>query len=126
MLVAAPGYAIQRIGGVFGTLAGTAVLAAPVIAGAVLAANGPDAIRIGVMLPSAAAYGFALAFAGVRLAATVADSKGDRNMPGSAANGSADGVAQPISERRSSTEMTMMLATPIAPITAKQEMAWMR
>ena len=29
----------------------------PVIAGAVLAANGPDAIRIGVLLPRAAARG---------------------------------------------------------------------
>ena len=75
MLVAVPGYAVQRIGGVLGTLAGTAVLAAPVIAGAVLAANGPDAIRIGVMLPGAAGYGFALAVAGVRLAAQVAESK---------------------------------------------------
>jgi hypothetical protein len=41
----------------------------------VLAANGPDAIRIGVMLPCAAVYGFALAVAGVRLAAKVAESK---------------------------------------------------
>jgi ABC-2 type transport system permease protein len=75
VLVAAPGYAVQRIGSVLGTLAGTAVLAAPVIAGAVLAANGPDAIRIGVVLPGAAGYGFALAVAGVRLAATVAENK---------------------------------------------------
>jgi len=75
VLVAAPGYAAQRIGSTLGTLAGTAVLAAPVIAGTVLAANGPDAIRIGVMLPCAAVYGFALALAGVRLAAKVAESK---------------------------------------------------
>jgi NADPH-dependent 2,4-dienoyl-CoA reductase/sulfur reductase-like enzyme len=74
VLVAAPGYAAYRIGSVLGTLAGTAVLAAPVIAGAVLAANGPGAIRIGVMLPCAAAYGFALAVAGVRLAAKAAES----------------------------------------------------
>jgi ABC-2 type transport system permease protein len=72
MLVSAPGYAGYRIGGLL-TLAGTAVLAAPVIVGAVLAANGPDAIRIGVMLPCAAAYGFALAVIGVRLAAKVAE-----------------------------------------------------
>ncbi len=75
VLVAAPGYAAYRIGGVLGTLAGTAALAAPVIAAAVLAANGPDAIRIGVMLPCAAVYGFALAAAGVRLAARLAASK---------------------------------------------------
>ena len=75
MLVAAQGYAAYRIGSVFGTLAGTAVLAAPVIVGAVLAANGPEAIRIGVLLPCAAVYGFALATIGVRLAAKVAENK---------------------------------------------------
>jgi ABC-2 type transport system permease protein len=72
VVVPAPGYSGYRLGGLL-TLAGTAVLAAPVIAGAVLAANGPDAIRIGVMLPCAAAYGFALAVIGVRLAAKVAE-----------------------------------------------------
>jgi hypothetical protein len=50
------------------------VLGAPVIVGAVLAANGPDAIRIGVMLPCAAGYDFALAVIGVWLAAKVAES----------------------------------------------------
>jgi ABC-2 type transport system permease protein len=71
--VPAPGYAGHRLGALL-VLAGTAVLAAPVIAGAMLAANGPDAIRIGVMLPCAAAYGFALAVIGVRLAAKIAES----------------------------------------------------
>ncbi len=75
VLVAAPGHAAQRIGSTLGTLAGTAILAAPVIAGAVLAANAPDAIRIGVMLPCAAAYGFALAVTGVRMAAKIAETK---------------------------------------------------
>ena len=74
ILLPAPGYAGDRLGALL-VLAGTAVLAAPVIAGAVLAANGPDAIRIGVMLPCAAAYGFALAVIGVRLAAKVAEGK---------------------------------------------------
>ena len=37
------------------------------VAGAVLTANRPDAIRIGVMLPRAAAYGFARAVIGVRM-----------------------------------------------------------
>jgi len=45
-----------------------------VITGAVLAANGPDAIRIGVMLPRAAAYDFALAVIGMRMAAKIAES----------------------------------------------------
>jgi ABC-2 type transport system permease protein len=72
MVVAAPGYGGHRTIGALGTLAGTAVLAAPVIVGVVLAANGPDTIRIGVLLPCAAVYGFALAAIGVRLAAKVA------------------------------------------------------
>ncbi|MBO0802745.1 MAG: hypothetical protein J2P25_06680 [Nocardiopsaceae bacterium] len=75
VLVAAPGYAAQRIGGTLGTLLGTGVLAAPVIVGAVLAANGPGWIRIGVLLPCATVYGFALAATGVRLAATIAESR---------------------------------------------------
>jgi ABC-2 type transport system permease protein len=74
VLVPAPGYSGYRLGGLL-ALAGTAVLAAPVIAGAVLAANGPAAIRIGVLLPGAAAYGFALAVIGVRLAAKIAEIK---------------------------------------------------
>ena len=74
VLVAGQGYAGHRIISALGTLVGTAVLAAPVIAGATLAANGPDAIRIGVMLPCAAVYGLALAVIGVRLAAKIAES----------------------------------------------------
>jgi ABC-2 type transport system permease protein len=75
VLVAAPGYGASRLGGVFGTLIGTAVLATPVIIGVVLAASDPLAVRLGVMLPVAAAYGFALAVAGVQLAANLAVSK---------------------------------------------------
>jgi ABC-2 type transport system permease protein len=74
VLVPAPGYGAYRLSSLL-TLAGTAVLAAPVIVGAVLAANGPAAIRIGVMLPCAAGYGFALAVVGVRSAAKIAESK---------------------------------------------------
>lgn len=70
--VPASGYSGYRLGGLL-VLAGTAVLAAPVIAVTVLAAHGPDAIRIGVLLPCAAAYGFALATIGVRLAAKIAE-----------------------------------------------------
>ncbi len=71
VVVPAPGYSGYRLGALL-VLVGTGVLAAPVIVGAVLAANGPDAIRIGVMLPCAAGYGFGLAVIGVRLAAKVA------------------------------------------------------
>ncbi len=72
MLVAAPGYGAYRIGSVFGTLVGTAVAAAPAIIAAVQTATDSDAIRIGVLWPCAAVYGFALALAGVRLAAAAA------------------------------------------------------
>jgi ABC-2 type transport system permease protein len=75
IMVAAPGYAAYRLGSVLGTLAGTAVLAAPVIAGVVLAAHAAEAIRLGVLLPVAAVYGFALALGGVRLAAGIAEGK---------------------------------------------------
>src|SRR5581483_11916490 len=71
VLVPAPGYGAYRLSSLL-TLACTAVLAAPVIVGAVLAASGPAAVRIGVMLPCAAGYGFALAVVGVRSAAKIA------------------------------------------------------
>jgi ABC-2 type transport system permease protein len=69
MLTAAQGYSGYRIGSVLGTLAGTAVLAIPAVYAVELAATAPLAIRLGVLLPCAAAYGYLLAFAGVRLAA---------------------------------------------------------
>jgi ABC-2 type transport system permease protein len=75
VLVAAPGYGGYRVGSILGTLAGTAILATPVITGAVLAASDSLAIRIGVLLPCAAIYGFLLALAGVRLASAVATGK---------------------------------------------------
>jgi ABC-2 type transport system permease protein len=75
ILVAAPGYGGYRIGGVFGTLAGTAVAATPVIIGVLLAAGDSLAVRIGVLVPGAAIYGFLLALAGVRLASAAAVGK---------------------------------------------------
>jgi hypothetical protein len=69
------GYGAYRFGSVLGTLAGTAVAAIPVIIGVVQTATDSDAIRIGVIWPCAAVYGFALALAGVRLAAVAAAGK---------------------------------------------------
>lgn len=74
-LVAAPGYGGYRIGATLATLAGTAVAATPVIIGVVLAASDSLAVRIGVLLPCAAIYGFLLALAGVRLASAAAVGK---------------------------------------------------
>jgi ABC-2 type transport system permease protein len=75
MLTAAQGYGGYRLGSVFGSLAGTAVAAAPVIIVVVATANDAIALRIGVLVPCAAIYGFLLAFAGVRLAARAATGK---------------------------------------------------
>jgi ABC-2 type transport system permease protein len=75
ILVNAPGYGAYRLGGVLGTLAGTAVAATPVIIAVVHTATDSDAIRIGVIWPCAAVYGFVLALAGVRLAAVAAAGK---------------------------------------------------
>jgi ABC-2 type transport system permease protein len=72
MLTAAQGYGGYRAGSIFGTLAGTALASAPAIILVVLTANDAMAIRIGVLVPCAAIYGFALAFAGVRMAAAAA------------------------------------------------------
>ncbi len=72
MLVAAQGYGGYRVAGILGTLAGTAIAAAPVIILVLRTANDAMAVRIGVLVPAAAIYGFALAFAGVRLAAAAA------------------------------------------------------
>jgi ABC-2 type transport system permease protein len=75
MLTAAQGYAGYRFGSVLGTLAGTAVLATPLIVAVVLTQTDPLAIRLGVLLPCGAVYGFALALTGVRLAAAAAAGK---------------------------------------------------
>jgi ABC-2 type transport system permease protein len=74
-LTAAQGYGGYRALTSFGTLAGTAVAATPVIVAVLLTAGDPMAFRIGVLVPCAAVYGFALAFTGVRVAAIIAAEK---------------------------------------------------
>jgi hypothetical protein len=59
----------------FGTLLGIPVLVTPVIIAAVLTADAPLAIRAPVLTIGAAMYGLALAWAGVRIAATTGESK---------------------------------------------------
>jgi ABC-2 type transport system permease protein len=73
----APGYGSSRVAATFGTLLGIPVLVAPVIVAAVLTAGAPLAIRAPVLTVCAAGYGLALAWAGVRIAATA----GERKMP---------------------------------------------
>ncbi len=64
----APGYGSSRVVATIGTLFGIPVLVAPVIVAAVLTAGAPLAIRAPVLTVCAAAYGLALAWAGVRIA----------------------------------------------------------
>jgi ABC-2 type transport system permease protein len=70
---AAEGYAGHALAATFGSLLGTAVAVSPVAAAEVLTSSGPAAVRIPVLLFGAAAYGIALAWAGVRIAARVAE-----------------------------------------------------
>jgi ABC-2 type transport system permease protein len=60
---------------VLGTLAATAVLAVPAILAAVFTSSVPEVIRAPLLIAGAAAYGFALALAGVRIAAAAAEQK---------------------------------------------------
>src|SRR6516165_4651525 len=72
---AAPGYGSSRVAATIGTLFGIPALVAPVIVAAVLTAGAPLAIRAPVLTVSAAGYGLALAWAGVRIAATTGEAK---------------------------------------------------
>jgi ABC-2 type transport system permease protein len=71
----APGYGSSRVAATIGTLFGIPVLVAPVIVAAALTAGAPLAIRAPVLTVCAAAYGLALAWAGVRIAATTGEAK---------------------------------------------------
>jgi ABC-2 type transport system permease protein len=73
--IAAPGYGSSRVAATIGTLFGVPALAAPVIVASVLTASAPLAIRAPVLLVCAAAYGLALAWAGVRIAANAAETR---------------------------------------------------
>ncbi len=71
----APGYGSSRVAATVATLFGVPALVAPVIVAAVLTAGAPLAIRAPVLTVCAAAYGLALAWAGVRIAAATGDGK---------------------------------------------------
>jgi len=75
MRQAAQGYQARAFGGVISSLVGVAVLASPVVVAGVLTSGGPAAVRIPVLLACAAAYGVALAWIGVRIAARAAQDK---------------------------------------------------
>jgi len=64
----ADGYRGYAIGGTFGTLLGTGAAVAPVIVAVLLTRSAPAAVRLPLLIACAAGYGFALAWAGVRIA----------------------------------------------------------
>jgi ABC-2 type transport system permease protein len=72
---AAPGYGTSRVGASIATLFGVPALVSPVIVASVLTAGAPLAIRAPVLMLCGAAYGLALAWAGVRIAASTAEGK---------------------------------------------------
>jgi ABC-2 type transport system permease protein len=72
---AASGYTGLGIGGTLGSLLGTAVAVVPVVLGAALTGSDPATVRMPVLVLCAAAYGLALNWTGVRIAARAADQK---------------------------------------------------
>ena len=72
---AAQGFGAYALGSMLGTLAGAAAAAAPVIVAASLTSADPAGVRVPVLVLGAAAYGFALAWTGVRVAARAAEGK---------------------------------------------------
>jgi hypothetical protein len=71
----APGYQAYGLGGVLGNLVTVAVTAIPLIVAVVLLGSNPSAVWYPVLLCCAVVYGFALLWAGVRLAAMAAANK---------------------------------------------------
>jgi ABC-2 type transport system permease protein len=69
----ADGFMGHRILGTLGSLIGTGVLIIPVVLAVVFTRSDPAAVRMPVLVLCAAAYGLALAWAGVRVAAGLAE-----------------------------------------------------
>ncbi|MGH3300678.1 MAG: hypothetical protein ACRDOK_03160 [Streptosporangiaceae bacterium] len=75
MRQAAQGYGGYTFGGLVATVGGVAVAATPAILAAVFTSTAPAVLRTPVLVLCSAAYGLALASAGVRLAAVAAEQK---------------------------------------------------
>jgi ABC-2 type transport system permease protein len=69
----AEGFMGQRLLGTFGSLIGTGVLAIPAILAVVFTRSDPAAVRMPALVAGAAVYGLALAWAGVHIAARLAE-----------------------------------------------------
>jgi ABC-2 type transport system permease protein len=72
---AAQGYGAYTFGSILASLAGVAVAATPVILAAAFTSTAPAAIRTPVLITCSAAYGLALAWAGVQIAARQAQGR---------------------------------------------------
>ncbi len=72
---AAPGYTSHTLLSVFGNLAGIGITAAPVIVTIMLTSADPAVVRMPMLVLGAAAYGLALAWTGVRIAAWAAEGR---------------------------------------------------
>jgi ABC-2 type transport system permease protein len=72
MRQAAQGYGSYTFGGMLASLAGVAVAVTPVILAAAFTSTAPAAVRTPLLIICSAAYGLALAWAGVQVAARVA------------------------------------------------------
>ncbi len=75
MRQASQGYTSSGVGAALGTLAAVAVATIPVLVAAVVTNSDPAVVRMPLLVVIAAAYGFGLAWAGVRIAARVAEPK---------------------------------------------------
>jgi ABC-2 type transport system permease protein len=75
MRQAAQGYGSYGFAGVVGNLGGVAIAVIPVIIATVLTNADPAAVRMPALVLSATAYGLALAWAGVRVAARAAEQR---------------------------------------------------
>ena len=75
MRQAAQGYGSYTFGGMLASLAGVAVAVTPVILAAAFTSTAPAAVRTPVLIICSAAYGLALAWAGVQIAAREAEAR---------------------------------------------------
>jgi ABC-2 type transport system permease protein len=72
---AAQGYGSYTFGGILATLGGVAAAATPVILAAAFTSTAPAAVRTPALIICSAAYGLALAWAGVQIAAREAETR---------------------------------------------------
>ncbi|MGO9142164.1 MAG: hypothetical protein ACLP70_12075 [Streptosporangiaceae bacterium] len=75
MRQAAPGYGSYTFGSILASLAGVGVAVTPVILAAAFTSTAPAAVRAPVLIICSAAYGLALAWAGVQIAAREAGAR---------------------------------------------------